>query len=58
MILLGRCEGKQYSLDQDPLTKEITLYVDNLMTGSYRKYNNKRMIAKIFSMVIDYGEKC
>lgn len=51
-MMLGKKDGKTYYLDQDLLTKELRLEVYNIETRKKRIYTNKRMIRKIFCMIV------
>lgn len=51
-MLIGYKDGKNYYLEQNPLTKELRIEIDTLSTGSQRTYTNKDMIRKIFCMFV------
>lgn len=51
-MLIGNKNGKNYYLEQNPLTKDLRIDVDTLSTGSRRIYTNKDMIRKIFCMFV------
>lgn len=45
---IGVKNKRHYYLEQNPLTKEIYIVVDNWNNGKRRTYTNKEMIRKIF----------
>jgi hypothetical protein len=49
---IGVKSNKHYYLEQNPLTKEIQIIVDNWSNGKRRTYTNKAMIRKIFCMLM------
>lgn len=49
---IGKKESKHYYLEQNPLTKEMQVVVDDWSNGKRRTYTNKAMIRKIFCMLI------
>lgn len=49
---IGTKDGKNYYLEQNPLTKEIRIEVHNWRTRKRRTYTNKAMIRKIFCMLM------
>lgn len=51
-MLIGNKDGKNYYLEQNPLTKELRIEVDALSTGKRRTYTNKKIIRKIFCMFV------
>lgn len=48
-MLLKDENGKQVILNQNPLTKELSITVINKETRKLREYKNKKMICKLFS---------
>ena len=51
-MLLGERNGKQYVLEQNPLTKEFRIEVYNKITGKRRTYTNSAIKQKIIYMFI------
>lgn len=51
-MLIGNRNGKNYYLEQNPLTKRLRIEVDTLSTGSRRTYTNKNIIRKILYMFV------
>lgn len=49
---IGKKGNKHYYLKQNPLTKEISIVVDNWSNGKRRTYTNKAMMRKIFCMLV------
>lgn len=49
---IGVKNNKHYYLEQNPLTKELRIVVDDWSKRKRRTYTNKAMIRKIFSMLI------
>lgn len=49
---IGKKDRKHYYLEQNPLTKEIRIVVDDWSNGKRRTYTNKKMIRKIFCMLV------
>ena len=47
-MLLKDENGKQIVLNQNPLTKEISITVIDRVTQKRREYKNKRLVAKLF----------
>lgn len=48
-MLLKDTNGKQIVLNQNPLTKEISVTVIDKKTQKRRTYRNKKMICKLFT---------
>ena len=48
-MLLKDANGKQIVLNQNPLTKEISITVIDRVTQKRREYKNKRLVAKLFA---------
>ena len=48
-MLLKDEDGKQIILNQNPLTKEMSITVIDKATQKYRTYRNKKMICKLFA---------
>lgn len=48
-MLLKDENGKQIVLNQNPLTKEISVTVIDKKTRKRRTYRNKKMICKLFA---------
>lgn len=48
---IGKKDNKHYYLKQNPLTKEISIVVDDWSNGKRRIYTNKAMMRKIFCML-------
>lgn len=51
-MLLGERNGKQYILEQNPLTKEFRIEVYNKSNGNKRVYTNSKMMQKLICMFI------
>ena len=51
-MLLKDENGKQIVLNQNPLTKELSITVINKVTRKRRTYRNKKMIYKLFAECI------
>ena len=51
-MLLGERNGKQYVLEQNPLTKEFRVEVYDSNTGKKRVYKNSKMKQKYICMFI------
>lgn len=51
-MLLKDADGKQIVLNQNPLTKDISITVIDKATQKHRTYKNKRMIRKLFAKCI------
>lgn len=49
---IGVKDNKHYYLEQNPLTKELKIIVDDWSNGKQRTYTNKAMMRKIFSMLV------
>lgn len=49
-MLLGERNGKQYVLEQNPLTKEFRVEVYNKETGNKRVYTNSKIMQKYICM--------
>lgn len=49
---IGVKNNKHYYLEQNPLTKEIRIDVDDWSNGKHRTYTNKAMMRKIFCMLV------
>lgn len=49
---IGVKDNKYYYLEQNPLTKEIRIVVDDWSNGKRRTYTNKAMMRKIFCMFV------
>lgn len=49
---IGKKDNKHYYLEQNPLTKELKIIVDDWSDGKRRTYTNKEMMRKIFSMLV------
>lgn len=48
-MLLKDENGKQIVLNQNPLTKELSITVIDKITRKRRTYRNKKMICKLFA---------
>lgn len=48
-MLLKDENGKQIVLNQNPLTKELSITVIDKITQKRREYRNKKMICKLFT---------
>lgn len=48
-MLLKDSDGKQIVLNQNPLTKQITITVIDKATQNQREYKNKRLVARLFA---------
>lgn len=51
-MLLGEHNGKQYILEQNPLTKEFRVEVYNKATGKRRVYKGSKIKQKLICMFI------
>lgn len=51
-MLLKDTNGKQIVLNQNPLTKEISVTVIDKKTRKRREYRNKQIICKLFAEFI------
>ncbi len=51
-MLLGSINKKNYYLEQNPMTKQFRIEVDNLNTGKRRTYTNSCVMRKIICMFI------
>lgn len=51
-MLLGESNGKQYVLEQNPLTKKFRVEVYNKKTGSRRIYTNRTIMQKYICMFV------
>lgn len=51
-MLLGEHNGKQYVLEQNPLTKEFRVEVNDKETGKKRIYTNSRMMKRLVCMFL------
>lgn len=51
-MLLKDTNGKQIVLNQNPLTKEISVTVIDKKTRKRREYRNKQIICKLFAECI------
>lgn len=51
-MLLKDENGKQIVLNQNPLTKELSITVINKVTRKRRTYRNKKMIYKLYAECI------
>lgn len=51
-MLLGERNGKQYILEQNPLTKQFRVEVYSKETGSKRTYINSKIMQKYICMFI------
>lgn len=51
-MFIGKKNGKNYYLEQNPLTKELRIEVNTLANRKRRTYTNKKMIQKIFCMLV------
>lgn len=49
---IGVKDNKHYYLEQDPLTKELRIIVDDWSKRKRRTYTNKATIRKIFCMLV------
>lgn len=49
---IGKKGSKHYYLEQNPLTKELKIIVDDWSNGKRRTYTNKAMMRKFFSMLV------
>lgn len=49
---IGNIGKKHYYLEQNPLTKELSIVLDNWETGKRRTYTNKNVIRKIICMLV------
>lgn len=49
---IGVKNDKHFYLEQNPLTKEICIVVDDWSNGKRRTYTNKTMMRKIFCMLV------
>lgn len=49
---IGKKDDKHYYLEQNPLTKELKIIVDDWSNGKRKTYTNKAMIRKIFCMLV------
>lgn len=49
---IGVKNNKHYYLEQNPLTKEIRIVVNDWSNGKRRIYTNKAMMRKIFCMLV------
>lgn len=49
---IGKKYDKHYYLEQNPLTKELKIIVDDWSNGKRKTYTNKAMIRKIFCMLV------
>lgn len=48
-MLLKDSNGKQIVLNQNPLTKQITITVIDKVTQKRREYKNKRLVTRLFA---------
>lgn len=48
-MLLKDSDGKQIVLNQNPLTKQITITVIDKAIQNQREYKNKRLVARLFA---------
>lgn len=48
-MLLKELNGKQIVLNQNSLTKQITITVIDRATQKQREYKNKRLVARLFT---------
>ena len=51
-MLLGEKDGKQYILEQNPLTKQFRIEVYNTSNGKKRVYTNSKNMQKFICMFI------
>lgn len=49
---IGKKGNKHYYLEQNLLTKEIRIIVDDWSNGKRRTYTNRAMMRKIFCMLV------
>lgn len=49
---IGEKEKKHYYLEQNPLTKELYIIMDDWRNKKRRTYTDKNMIRKIFCMFV------
>ena len=52
-MLLRDNSEKQVILNQNPLTKRITITIVNKITGKQRIYKSKRSVTKIFAECLE-----
>lgn len=51
-MLLGEKDGKQYVLEQNPLTKQFSVEVYDKTTGNKRVYTSSKTMQKYICMFI------
>ena len=51
-MLLGSKNRKNYYLQQNPLTKQLKIEVDDLETGKRRTYTNRNAVMKMICMFV------
>ena len=51
-MLLGEKDGKQYVLEQNPLTKQFKVEVYDKTTGNKKVYTNSKKMQKYICMFI------
>lgn len=51
-MLLKDANGKQIVLNQNPLTKEITITVIDKKTQKQKIYKDKRLVARLFEQCL------
>jgi hypothetical protein len=51
-MLLGEINGKQYILEQSPLTKQFRVEVYDKTTGNKRTYTSSKIMQKYICMFI------
>lgn len=55
-MLLKDANGKQIVLNQNPLTKEITITVIDKKTQKQKIYKDKRLVARLFEQCLQEGK--